>query len=245
MSIKIHGCHGNIFARKNVAEDATSHKNLKPSSPYAISYIKELQKKTDSELLKTAFKTINYSKYADRILGNFYAGGGRTITHDLNVWYDSMSGKDRLLKAIEDALKDNHSGFHAKSSEINLTNAIRNNWPSFRVSFANMSEMIAIGGVQEVEVMGELKDQSFGYDFLDRNGRMHNSPHKVRIDLTILLKDWFGVDENDFTNNRPAAILDREGLASLWVLQHQRGYDPFVHIFKYEYQNMDIKLGTR
>lgn len=156
-----------------------------------------------------------------------------------------MSGKDKLLKAIKDIFKGSHSLFYINRGEIDLSSAISHNWPSFRLSIVNPSEMIAIGGVQEVEVYGKIKGQSFGYDFWDRNGKSHNSPHEVKIDLTILLKDWFGVDEEDFTNNKPPALVDREGLAALWVLQHQRSYSPFVHIFSYKYENMYVNLGSR
>ncbi|HEX8545486.1 MAG TPA: hypothetical protein VF691_00915 [Cytophagaceae bacterium] len=59
----------------------------------------------------------------------------------------------------------------------------------------------------------------------------------------MLFKDWFGVDEGDFTNFRPAALLDRRGLAALWILQHQRGYRPFINVFEYRV-SMTIDLGV-
>jgi len=157
MRLKIYGRHGNVFARKDRFEDATSHNNLRPSSPYAISYINELQTKNNNELLERAFRTISVSKYGNAIFENFIHKDGRTIAHKFNVWNDFMSGKENLLNAIEDILKENHSSFHLNSGEIDLSNAIRSNWPSFRTSFVNLSEMIAIGGVQEVEVYGEIK----------------------------------------------------------------------------------------
>ncbi|PIG95856.1 hypothetical protein CS542_09915 [Pedobacter sp. IW39] len=52
----------------------------------------------------------------------------------------------------------------------------------------------------------------------------------------ILIKDWYGVDEDDFMNLRPAALLDERhcclGAATL------RGYKPFINVY-YRY---DLKL---
>jgi len=42
---------------------------------------------------------------------------------------------------------------------------------------------------------------------------------------------------------RPAALLDRKGIAALWVLQHQRGYKPFINVFEYN-THVDVNFGT-
>lgn len=54
-----------------------------------------------------------------------------------------------------------------------------------------------------------------------------------------MIKDWYGVDESDFTNNRPVAQISRDSLTALWVLQHQRGYRPFINILQYTH-NLEI-----
>jgi hypothetical protein len=54
------------------------------------------------------------------------------------------------------------------------------------------------------------------------------------IKLFFTLKDWFGVDEEDVYKNEPSTQMGREYLAAFWVLQHQRGYRPFINIITYE-----------
>ena len=104
--------------------------------------------------------------------------------------------------------------------------------------------MIAIGGVQEVEITGTVLNDKPGFDYWDKYGRINNSPHQVTIRFNILLKDWFGVDESDFTNFRPAALMDRRGLTGMWILQHQRGYQPFINIFEFS-TILKVNLGRR
>ncbi|MDR3338721.1 MAG: hypothetical protein LBT25_01275 [Candidatus Symbiothrix sp.] len=56
----------------------------------------------------------------------------------------------------------------------------------------------------------------------------------LEIRLSFTLKDWFGVDEEDVYKNESSTQMGRESLAAFWVLQHQRGYRPFINIITYE-----------
>lgn len=169
---------------------------------------------------------------------------GDTKKFAINKWYnDYFSGKSAFFNAIEKEIQAHHSSFHYYKDRIDVSAAIKNNMPSFRMSPFNMSETIAIGGIQEVEVTNLWLNQEFGYDYWDGNGRIHAKPHSTTVKFQVLLKDWFGVEEKDFTNFRPAALLDRRGLTAMWILQHQRGYRPFITIFEYII-TMKINLGT-
>jgi hypothetical protein len=96
-------------------------------------------------------------------------------------------------------------------SNINLDNSNINR-PSFTV-WDSTSLKTLIGGTQQINIY--LASITFGED---------NTYSAV---LNFSIYDDFGVDEGDIANASLAAEFGMEGLISLWVLQHQRGYQPF------------------
>ncbi len=244
--IKIYGRQGNVNAARGVNQDTQSHVGLQPSSLYGehIIFFSQLEEKTDEELLETAFSTLSNSGYGTAIRRQFALNTGETMKHTVHNWYnDHFSGKTDFFAAIEKEIQAHHSSFHYYRDRIDVSGAIRDNMPSFRFAPFNVSEMIAIGGIQEVEVSNLWLNQEFGHDYWDGKGNLNVTAHTTTIRFKILLKDWFGVDEGDFTNLRLPAWLDRRGLTALWMLQHQRGYNPFINVFEY-FITMKIKLGT-
>ncbi|WMJ74396.1 hypothetical protein RCC89_14655 [Cytophagaceae bacterium ABcell3] len=218
---------------------------MKPSTALGqrILDIHKLESKTDNELIDIAFSSFSFCKYRMQVISHFRKNHGSPLSLRMLEWISFLSNKNRLFSAIQEKIARHHNAFHhIKPYTLDISSEIRLNWPSFRTSFPNLSEMIAVGGIQEVEIFSKNISQQLGFDYWNKFGRIQNSPHKVKVPLTVLLKDWFGVDEEDYTNTRLPALLDKEGLAALWVLQHQRGYKPFINILRYE-TILDINIG--
>lgn len=236
--ITIYGRNGNVEGRRGKEEETQSHKNLEPKDKAAKAYLLTwgLTKMTDNNLLNLAFEPLSNSIYGNNIRRYFTTKLGQTNSIELKNWVSELTNKNSLFESITRDIKANHNVFHDnRNGRIDISKSIELNMPNFRISPVNLSEMIAIGGVQEVEIKNDLIRESFEQNFLDRFGKGTSKPHTANIKLEVLIKDWYGVDESDFMNFRPAALFARKALAALWVLQHQRGYKPFINIFKYHH----------
>lgn len=106
--------------------------------------------------------------------------------------------------------------------------------------------MIPMGGVQEVMVITKkvVKDKNTFNRIMDTKLRDFGESLKrynddiYEITINIILKDWFAVDEGDFsfsdyssgwsTTKSLVTAMGREALTAFWILQHQRSYRPFV-----------------
>jgi len=42
------------------------------------------------------------------------------------------------------------------------------------------------------------------------------------------------VDEQDIYKNTTATQFGRDALAAFWVLQHQKGFKPFINVIRYK-----------
>jgi hypothetical protein len=187
----------------------------------------------DNELIEIAFTTVMYSsKYGETIKNHFIANSGCECNHgDMG----NLKGVFiNLISVIEEKVKKEYqNNYPVVRLPIDVTKEIEDNVISFRLSIFHKSEMIAIGGVQQIEAEGRLRSFYKGDSIITNQGTKH-LPHVLNIELKFIIKDWFGVDEEDVYKNGFATFLDREGLAALWVLQHQRGYKPFINRFEYK-----------
>jgi len=176
-----------------------------------------------------------------------------TIRLSKNYWSSSLFNNqdDILTKITKDVQQALENGRWANSSiyRVDCSFILDNAKLSFRNDVFNPSLTIAMGGVQEVSIstifVKEEKHSygsspnfggsSFGGSAMDSLNYTHKD---YVITLEIKLRDWFGVDEDDFAANnyssRGRAVkslvtkLGREELTAFWILQHQRGYKPFV-----------------
>lgn len=64
--------------------------------------------------------------------------------------------------------------------------------------------------------------------------RSANGDVEFTANVEIIIKDWFGVSEGDFTNNDFASLFGKKSLTCFWILRHQRGYKPFVNQFHFK-----------
>ncbi|MGY0035143.1 hypothetical protein [Pedobacter sp. NJ-S-72] len=237
-AVTIYGRFGNTESRRGKEEETQSHKNLEPKDKAAKAYLLTwgLTKMTDNNLLNLAFEPLNNSDYGPKIKNYFMTRLGQVNEMKMERWVSEFTNKNALFESIARDIKANHTMFHdSRGGRIDVSKSIELNMPNFRVSPTNLSEMIAIGGVQGREIKNNVIRENFEQSSLDRYGKGTNKPHTANISLEVLIKDWYGVDESDFTNFRPAALFARKPLAALWVLQHQRGYKPFINLFKYEH----------
>ncbi len=91
----------------------------------------------------------------------------------------------------------------------------------------NISEIGVFGGVKEVSITGRFEDLS---NYTDFDFSKEIQPYSLLINI----KDWFGVSEDDVVNSKNPAIIQRYQLAAFWILQHQRGYQPFVNTLQFD-----------
>ncbi|HEX8545485.1 MAG TPA: hypothetical protein VF691_00910 [Cytophagaceae bacterium] len=158
--IKIYGRVGDVEAARGRNQDSQSHRNLNPSSKYGelILIVSELRSKKDSELMDVAFQTLEYSVYGKAIKENFRIRSGETLYQKLNNWKVSfLTGRHSFLEGIKKEIIKNHDTFHSFGGKaIDVSTALRMYRPSFRTAPFNLDEMIAIGGIQEIEVNREV-----------------------------------------------------------------------------------------
>ncbi|WP_367866391.1 hypothetical protein [Pedobacter sp. WC2423] len=240
--VTIYGKTGDVEGRRGREEETQSHKGMQPKGRLAKAFLLSwsFAQMTDNSLLDIAFQPLSHSDYGNQIRSYFVNRKGRTNDMVMQRWVSEFTNKNDMFEAIARNIKNNHNMFHdTKGGMINISHAIELNKPNFRVSPINLSEMIAIGGVQEVEIRNNSIRESIEQSTIDRFGKGHNKPHSATVKLDILIKDWYGVDEDDFMNLRPAALLGRKAIAALWVLQHQRGYKPFINVYHYTH---DLKI---
>ena len=201
---------------------------------------KPLDEMTDEELLElmfTSFKTVSHFKwitndYSREIENNFKKGNGATLEWTFKEWPNrKVSNLDNLLNALTDKI---YLAYRSGFPE-NVTPEIQANMINFS-HLRTLGEFVAFGGIQEVELKGYLskvKHAGKG-DYFTKFGDILHDPTVLEVRLEFVLKDWFGVDEEDVYKNSIATKLGRDYLAAFWILQHRRGYQPFINVIKYK-----------
>jgi hypothetical protein len=145
----------------------------------------------------------------------------------MKVWnYFTDSTRNKSYK-----ITTNNDFVVKETLPIDVSKEIKDHFITFRNDLTLMPGLAsAFGGIQEVTVKGYLKKWIPEVGTFDKKLK----PNILNIKLVFELKDWFGVDEQDVFNNDLPAQIDREGLAAFGVLQHQRGYPPFINIIDYQ-----------
>ena len=159
-----------------------------------------------------------------------------------SYWSNSFSNnRDGFLKEIgyevERALK-NKRWSKLQNYSIDCSNILERTNIDFRSDFLNPSLLAPMGGVQEVilktlKVTQKEHHRPMRPTLMDFSNTSHND---YEITLNIIIKDRFAVDTGDFTSTgwengiakAGATRLAQEALTAFWILQHQRGYPPFV-----------------
>lgn len=191
----------------------------------------------DSILIRSGdLKKILESHYRSR--------SGRELSVNMpdSYWVSSSSNdREGILRKIRDEVQkslNNKRWSQFETYSIDCSSILDQANINFRTDIANPSLAMPMGGVQEVVVRST--------SFQEKEHRRPPRPtimdfsttnHKdYEITLEIKLRDRFAVDEGDFTTNdwsnqtgkTAATALGREALTAFWILQHQRGYKPFV-----------------
>lgn len=167
-------------------------------------------------------------------------------------WRSSKNNnRDGIMKKIQDATQREFDKVMRSNSffcKVDCSNILDRANINFRSDADNLSLAIPMGGVQQVIVQTknvQLENSAFinpantkKSTFMDSMvSKNHNSKKVVyEITLEIKLRDRFAVDEGDFaiddwltnTDKTLVTALGREALTAFWILQHQRGYRPFV-----------------
>lgn len=241
--LKVQGKWGDASHTDN--QDRQSHTNLMPNGKLAQAKVGDLILNGDNRLLAIMSSKLSWSIYGSSLLANFASKSGKKLPFKIEKWNNFGTNKDSLIKAISKKVKDCHWKIQPYQKNqvvvVDVDNEIRANLPSFSFAPTNLSEMIAIGGIQEVNITSEEPPRAFGDDYWDKR-KYFAEPHYFRLKLKFIFKDWFGVDEGDFSSlSKPTAWLDSDGLTAFWILQHQRGYQPFITEWTYE-EVVDIPL---
>ncbi|GHT61729.1 hypothetical protein AGMMS50239_13280 [Bacteroidia bacterium] len=202
-----------------------------------------LEEMNNDRLIQIAFSPFSFSKYGKEIKEHFSLTNkqaGTDLRLKIDKWYNSDTNKDLVVDFIKDKLKEAYTSKKGIMQEIIVPKDLLKKL-TFRTSIKNMSEMIAIGGIQYVNLKGYLLDVKWGGKSWNSQGKIIESSTIIQVQLDFVLGDWFGVDEDDITNNGIAAQLGRKELAALWILQHQRGYHPFICFYEYS-EILNLKL---
>jgi len=188
---------------------------------------KPLERMSNEELLELMFAPFKLfaKKYCTRLEQQLRDNKGATLEWTFEKWPNrEVTNLDNLLNAVKDKI----FSAYRRSSPEDVTPEIQAHMINFS-SFRILAEAMAFGGIQEVELKGYLSKVKYaGYD---KSGK--HFPTVLEVRLEFVLKDWFGVDERDVYNNSIAAQWSRESLAAFWVLQHRRGYKPFINVIRY------------
>ncbi|MDR3338719.1 MAG: hypothetical protein LBT25_01265 [Candidatus Symbiothrix sp.] len=203
---------------------------------------KPLGKLSNDELIdKLFFPFKRFTKYGNKLENHFRQKTGENLYFHLKEWADGKNtNKDALISVIKEKVKSVYLQYRSGailSQPIDISPEIAEKFIDFSdASLWTMSgEKAAFGGIQEIEIQGFLTNQTLKGDYFDQFGKVHYLPKTtLEIRLFFVLKDWFGVDEEDVYKNESSTQMGRESLAAFWVLQHQRGYRPFINIITYE-----------
>jgi hypothetical protein len=189
----------------------------------------------DNELLKIMFLPFKLfaSKYSGDLEKQFRKKSG--VTLDLDPWAKWPNRKTTHLDDLLAALKSKIQIAYRGGLTQDVTPEIQANW----IDFSNVltrQEWMAFGGIQEVELKGYLSKvkQAGKGDYFDKSGKVHHEATILEVRLEFVIKDWFGVDEEDVYKNTMATQLVRDSLMAFWILQHQRGFKPFINVIRYK-----------
>ncbi|GHT12146.1 hypothetical protein FACS189426_15080 [Bacteroidia bacterium] len=169
--------------------------------------------------------------YNDKLKRNFWDNKGITLEHTLESWPDrSGSNLNKLLDSLKGSIMVAYRGGMTQD----ITTKLKDNLIDFSNTW-KLSYRAAFSGIQEVELKGYLskikhKGKS---DQFDKFGKVYHDATVLEVKLDFIIKDWFGVDEEDVYKNEKSTQMGRDALAAFWILQHQRGYQPFINLIKY------------
>jgi hypothetical protein len=212
-----------------------------PEIPYNGKYdarlmrTEPLEKMSDEKLMQIAFLPFTFSKYGKAIQEHFSLinrQSGTDLKLKIDKWYNDNTNKDLIINFIKEKLYNAYANRINIGQEIIVPQNLLEKL-NFSNSMTNKSEWIAIGGIQYLSLKGYLLYEKWGVKSWDSQGKIIESPTIIHVQLDFLLGDWFGVDEGDVISKGLAAQIGRRELAALWVLQHQRGYRPFICFYEY------------
>jgi hypothetical protein len=181
-----------------------------------------------------------FTNYGDKLENHFRQNTGKNLSFHLEKWADGKNTKkDALISVIKEKVKSVYLQYPSGvilSQPIDITPEIKGQWLDFsKANIWMIGEKAAFGGIQEIEIQGFLINRTLKGDYSDQSGKIYHLPKTTLvIKLYFTLKDWFGVDEEDVYKNAHSTQMGRESLAAFWILQHQRGYRPFINVITYE-----------
>jgi hypothetical protein len=187
-----------------------------------------LKNQSDYQLIELLFQKVCISDHGQKIKNHYMRNLSVDLEHNMNRWisastpiFNRQTGLPQLIEAIKTAVKDNYRD-REDFPCVDVSSCIEQNWLSFRESYFDLDELIPFGGVEQIEIEGEL----LAYNIIKRD-------YELKVKLNFTFKDWFGVDEDDVVKMAISTGIDRDGLAAFWVLQHQRGHKPFINVVYY------------
>jgi hypothetical protein len=196
---------------------------------------------SDRELWEIAFYMVRHlPDYGRESAEHFWHNSGTELIHTHAKKSLLEKGPLRkLLDAVNRKVSDTifRNGKRVfPIPDIDVTDVIRDNFPSLKMDqfkfvdkAFNISEIGVFGGIKEVTITGQLEDLTNYTDFASQF-----SDNYQPYSLLIILKDLFGVSEDDVVNAAEPAVLQRYQLAAFWLLQHQRGYKTFVNTLQFD-----------
>jgi hypothetical protein len=136
---------------------------------------------------------------------------GAEVTNEIESNSSTVDLQKEIAKQFRNQIQE-------KNGKIDLINILVTP-PNLGIESISLKTLI--GGTQQVDIwISEFQMDS-------------NNNYSAKITYRIM--DDFGVGASDISNASIVAQFGIEGLKSLWVLQHQRGFKPFRTSAKFEF----------
>jgi hypothetical protein len=233
-----------VYRTPNLHQSLPFNPEIASYESYYNQYYKTepLDQMSDEKLLQILFSfPLSRSKYIHRIKEQFIKKDDTDLRFTIDSWNTGITKKNGVINCIKNELYNAYK-YNGGITQIITVPDILLREITFTGSISNLSEMLAIGGINYKQVTGYLLFEQWVKKQNRWKGENVQTPTIV-VQLDFLIGDWFGVDEYDVTNNKFAAIFARRQMAAFWVLQHQRGYPPIRCWYDYtEFLNLQFDI---
>jgi len=226
------GSSGDVMRPKNNKKEATQSSGpdspAYPQTEEGKEKVAEYDQLTNKQLgrkMANGFQnpvTGNWKPYSQEVIKYFAKNEG-------DIWHTVVSPSDNpigdewamLKNGIRDGIFEEYIKKGQPLEQFDISTYI--NPPDF--NYLNNGAFTAlIGKSNQVDVILRNID-------IVKNA---NGNVEFTAEVEIIIKDWFGVSEGDFTKYDFASAAAKKALTSFWILQHQRGYKPFINQFHFK-----------
>jgi RHS repeat-associated protein len=227
------------IGRFDKGQAASSHTGLEPKSKKGKEILSEsewdgnfypccnystpLENRSNESLLGLMFSVFPNGEFSTELEARFRLNNGGEFTHVNNNGLPYGTSFSKIQNSVKEGIGQM---LFQNQSMWDISKFIKY---SYLQPFTdNPDYAIPIGGIQKVTVEVHSIKFVITPEALNANGSYTPASCQFDANVTIIIWDIFGVDEDDFVNSDIATFFGGSSLAAFWVLQHQRGYQPLI-----------------